>query len=113
MSGRKISDETKEAIRDLRARGMTWLDISNRFGVSYTTARCICDPVYAANEAERRRRWTIRHEQKMELQRAQAAGKPKEYLPPVPRDTRDLTARIMGDPLPGRSALDRMRNGER
>lgn len=25
----------------------------------------------------------------------------------VPPDTRDLTARICGDPLPGRSALDR------
>lgn len=26
----------------------------------------------------------------------------------IPYDTRDLTARIFGDPLPGRSALDRM-----
>lgn len=25
----------------------------------------------------------------------------------IPADTRDLTARICGDPLPGRSALDR------
>lgn len=25
---------------------------------------------------------------------------------PAPNDTRDLTARIFGDPLPGRSALD-------
>lgn len=27
----------------------------------------------------------------------------------IPADTRDLTARICGDPLPGRSALDRAR----
>lgn len=26
----------------------------------------------------------------------------------VPADTRDLTARLMGDPLPGRSALDQL-----
>jgi hypothetical protein len=26
----------------------------------------------------------------------------------VPRDTRDLTARVFGDPLPGRSALDKL-----
>jgi hypothetical protein len=26
----------------------------------------------------------------------------------IPEDTRDLTARLCGDPLPGRSALDRM-----
>lgn len=29
-------------------------------------------------------------------------------LAEIPYDTRDLTARIFGDPLPGRSALDRM-----
>jgi hypothetical protein len=29
-----------------------------------------------------------------------------------PPDTRDLTARFMGDPLPGRSYLDRMRNAQ-
>ena len=29
----------------------------------------------------------------------------------LPPDTRGLTARICGDPLPGRSALDKRRNG--
>ena len=29
-----------------------------------------------------------------------------------PPDTRDLTSRFMGDPLPGRSYLDRMRNAQ-
>lgn len=33
-------------------------------------------------------------------------------IPPVPRDTRTLTARIFGDPLPGRSALDQKREQE-
>lgn len=33
----------------------------------------------------------------------------KRLLKLVPRDTRDLTARIAGDPLPGRSALDQRR----
>lgn len=28
-------------------------------------------------------------------------------LPPVPKDTRSITGRLCGDPLPGRSALDR------
>lgn len=35
--------------------------------------------------------------------------KPRENVPSVPKDTRDFTARFMGDPLPGRSALDKMR----
>ena len=30
-----------------------------------------------------------------------------EQLKRIPPDTRDLTGRLMGDPLPGRSALDR------
>jgi hypothetical protein len=29
----------------------------------------------------------------------------------IPEDTRDLTGRILGDPLPGRSALARKRSG--
>ncbi len=31
----------------------------------------------------------------------------EERLSEIPADTRDLTGRIFGDPLPGRSALDR------
>lgn len=35
---------------------------------------------------------------------------PERGVPP-PRDTRSLTARVLGDPLPGRSALDWRRAG--
>lgn len=31
----------------------------------------------------------------------------REKLRSIPRDTRDLTGKLCGDPLPGRSALDR------
>ena len=31
----------------------------------------------------------------------------RQQLPFIPNDTRGLTARVCGDPLPGRSALDR------
>jgi hypothetical protein len=33
----------------------------------------------------------------------------RRYRERQPRDTRDLTSRILGDPLPGRSALDQRR----
>lgn len=33
----------------------------------------------------------------------------RQKPPPVPDDTRDVTGRIFGDPMPGRSALDAMR----
>lgn len=36
----------------------------------------------------------------------------EEAMASVPRDTRDLTARLMGDPLPTRSALDWKRMNE-
>lgn len=36
----------------------------------------------------------------------------EEAMASIPRDTRDLTARLMGDPLPTRSALDRKRMQE-
>lgn len=35
--------------------------------------------------------------------------KPLEDLPPIPPDTRSVTGRLMGDPLPGRSYLDKVR----
>lgn len=36
----------------------------------------------------------------------------RRQMAAMPHDTRDLTARIMGDPLPGRSALDRLQAGQ-
>jgi hypothetical protein len=38
-----------------------------------------------------------------------ARRKSTEPIPKVPKDTRSFTARFCGDPLPGRSALDRMK----
>ena len=34
----------------------------------------------------------------------------KRLIAQIPRDTRDITGRMLGDPLPGRSALDRLSN---
>lgn len=48
--------------------------------------------------------------------RDQAVGEAKSHeyearYREIPEDTRDLTGRILGDPLPGRSALARKRRG--
>ncbi len=48
------------------------------------------------------------------LGRVQYARKREEIaalLASIPEDTRDLTQRICGDPLPGRSALHRKQTG--
>ena len=42
----------------------------------------------------------------------QAKACAENRLAEIPPDTRDLTGTILGDPLPGRSALDQMRGAE-
>lgn len=39
--------------------------------------------------------------------RVTESSEPRNPILPPPLDTRDMTARMFGDPLPGRSALDR------
>lgn len=60
---------------------------------------------YEKEAAENRRRAGITH-----MEKNTAAERDwRSHLQTIPRDTRDLTGRIMGDPLPGRSALDQAR----
>lgn len=40
--------------------------------------------------------------------RSKAKRDGERLLKTIPEDTRDLTARLMGDPLPGRRAIDKM-----
>jgi hypothetical protein len=90
-----------EKAKRLRADGLPWAEISRRMLINPDWIRRRIDPEYRdnANRALRER---------MHGQRC-----PRSYSNPdprlcqkVPKDTRDNTARICGDPLPGRSALD-------
>jgi lambda repressor-like predicted transcriptional regulator len=110
--------ERKDEVEKLRAEGLTWIAIANIMRVSVNSLRYAIDQTWAdrANELKRAKR-----KARIEGYREQyKAGKfrmavktedPREILGELPpqRDTRDLTARLMGDPLPGRSYLDRMR----
>jgi hypothetical protein len=42
---------------------------------------------------------------------AEAKADAERRLAEIPPDTRDLTARLMGDPLPGRRSIDRKPQG--
>lgn len=106
--------------RQMRDSGMSWKKIAKHFGVSEDTARRPLDPEWTA-----RRNATVAANRR--LRRARMAegeacpsfvhyvcSMPEEakrdgerLLAQVPADTRDLTGRICGDPLPTRSALDR------
>ena len=88
-----MSPEQIEQAQTMRRNEMPWAHIAKHFGVTPDTVRRVLDPEWAA-----RRRAGITDGERL--------------LREVPADTRDLTARALGDPLPGRSALDRMRNRE-
>lgn len=97
----------KEAKR-MRAAGAFWGEIGERFGCDADTAHFRCDPAYRQkrndrSRASRRQEWRGVHKVRMVVERP-ADRNP--VLPPA-YDTRNLTQVICGDPLPGRSALDR------
>lgn len=109
-------DDWAMAVRMLAA-GTKWATISKATGLSVDRIRRRLDPGYAERRndgirAARRRREgliprasvsTIRHATGVRLDPKEIAA----ALATVPPDTRDHTARLMGDPLPGRSALER------
>lgn len=95
----------------LRYEGMAWEAIAKQLAVPYDGLRRRLEPGYATKRnqkiAEARSRLVL------------AGGVYSERLGPdeaakaiaaVPIDSRRLTARVCGDPLPGRSALDRLRD---
>lgn len=83
---RKYSDEDRALMREMHRDGKTWWQIGQHFGVSGESARC------AAH-------WIGRTAVQQNII--------EQLFAAIPKDTRGLTARLCGDPLPGRSALDR------
>lgn len=85
----------------LRAEGFSWAAIGNKLGVSETSA-------HEWGEEGYRKRAAMRHSYKTLLRHnvTRKADRPDDAsLPPLPRDTRDNTGRLCGDPLFDRSAL--------
>lgn len=101
-----LSDEELALARSLRAQGISWNKIGVRLGVPGDVVRWRVDPDYvAAHRSAHGAGERIVHNYSYRLsERAALAA-----VSSVPRDTRSTTARAMGDPLPGRSALDKKR----
>jgi hypothetical protein len=107
-------------VKALRDGGMTLWEIGNYLGCGYYYARGSQDPEWLARHKEKQAKHNATRREREAAGKAamrQAAidnqhrvetykPKPKEELPAIPADTRSLTARLMGDPLPGRSFLD-------
>lgn len=125
-------DQIREA-RKMREAGMTGRAIGQHFGVSRCTIFRAIDPkwrerrnsmvaaarVRAATPEERRKTIHVNTVAK-EAAASKRTADVKAYRVPledlqarfaeIPKhDTRDLTGRLMGDPLPARSALGMMR----
>lgn len=107
-----------EAARALRP--MPWQVIAKQFGVSRFFLQSNLDPTFDTNrrraQINARRRERAREQglvgsgfvHTVDPGRATAADA-AERLKEIPADTRTLTGSLLGDPLPGRSALDRER----
>lgn len=115
MSKNMTPDQIRIA-KNLHADGWAYRAIGEELGFGRDSIRYILDPEYAAmrrkqvNEARRRRGYTSTA--RADSGNRYPAGKINietiaARLAEIPADTRNLTARIFGDPLPGRSALDR------
>lgn len=95
----EVPPEKIARAKELRADGMKWSRISARLGIAEDRLRRLSDERYGERRNARVRAW-----------RRRTGGKlvpvVSDAIPFVPDDTRSLTSRIFGDPLPGRSALD-------
>jgi hypothetical protein len=107
MTKRKIwnevpfsADDLRKA-RSLRNTGSSWRRVAAVFGCSDEAVRSRLDPAYAAVRRARFDAPSV----KTEPGRV-SPDEAKRLLATIPADTRSRNAKLMGDPLPGRSALD-------
>lgn len=107
MSAIRLTQEQKAKARELRAKGWSYLRIADVVGCNRESLRRHCDPT----AAERIRDSRAGEKLGRTFNRADMAVMLEEFLAriaEIPPDTRDLTGRLMGDPLPGRRALDKV-----
>jgi len=107
-------DERIERGIELRRGGATWRAAAAAVGVSAYRLRVASDPAYAMHRrdginARRRSEYWQKHYEpsKHIVDRHVSPDEASAALAAVPADMRSFTARAFGDPLPGRSALDR------
>lgn len=116
---KRVSLEQKAEMRRLHADGWTFARIGERLAFQGETVRRAIDPIYAE---VRREQINDARQFRRQGGRSPKAGRPAAMsidirldaaarLAEVPADTRSLTQRICGDPLPGRDALSKASNG--
>jgi hypothetical protein len=119
---RKLNEKQIEEAGRMRLSGKSWREIGRAFSVREETVMKAVDPFEAERIRQRFRDWRARNPRtssnsprSTSLQPQSLAGRPERdeveaRRAEIPEDTRGLTAWMMGDPLPGRSALDQKRS---
>lgn len=79
---------------ELREMGWTYRRIADALGMSTSGVDYLLNPTRRTTKTDT-------------LNVGPTAEELRERFRAIPKDTRDLTSKICGDPLPGRSALDR------
>lgn len=100
---------TVKHINKLREQGMPWEDICEYFGAKMTEVRGMVDPAWLQRRRDYNRTYQEEVRKKTEggdTDNLRFSRHIDEMKRRIPQDTRGLTARMFGDPLPGRSALD-------
>jgi hypothetical protein len=124
MSRRRpaLTDAQKAEIRRLRnsdAKRYSYNVLARMFGCSVSAVHCFFNPEAAARYNENKKHAGYRYHDKRRkrrtIDRTEAEGRsvgerpdPEQVLrmlAALPRDTRDLTSRLLGDPVYERSAL--------
>ncbi len=94
--------------RLMREDGQSWNALARHYNCSEETIRRYMDDEYRKKRADRYRPEHLRFTMYGNPPRTTSA-EARRVIASVPADTRSPVTRWMGDPLPGRSALDKMR----
>jgi hypothetical protein len=103
MSRRLLSADQLAEISQLAAQGWTLNRLAERFNCHHMTIRRALNPALYPMPGRPK---TLKRENATPVALRQDFA---ARLTEIPPDTRSLTGKIFGDPLPGRSAFDRLR----
>lgn len=112
----------REAALEMIAAKIPLAKVATVFGVTADTVKRRIDPSYARSRQERVNELRVQRQlgkaPEAKIIGARAVyrttdAQARRLMDQIPYDTRDLTARVFGDPLPGRSALDKQGEGMR
>ena len=108
LIGRKL-----EAAKVMRDNGSSFTGIAKCFGTTFHFVKCSLDPEYLVNRAKgtaiarRKKSGVVRSSSNNVVTNKHTRADAEKLIIQIPKDTRTFTQAFCGDPLPGRSALDK------